>query len=131
MNPNKQEIKSQIRNPKSDGVFSKRTQREITTVHDQELHREGVCSDPKSLSPHKSIPNSTHIKRTQRFSTKLQEKRKGETQNNILQNSSMGAKPNLRSDQNLLPYWRPFLGLKLKRTNTVEVQNSCGSLSRN
>jgi hypothetical protein len=80
MNPKKQEIKSQIRNPESDGVFSKRTQREITTVHDQELHREGVCNDPKSLSPHKSIPNSTHIKRTQRLSTKPQEKRKGDPQ---------------------------------------------------
>jgi len=41
------------------GVFSKRTQRELNSDHDQELHREGVCSDPKSLSLHKSIPNNT------------------------------------------------------------------------
>jgi hypothetical protein len=52
MNSNKQEIKMQIRNPESDGVFSKQTQRELNSDHDQELHREGVCSDPKSLSTH-------------------------------------------------------------------------------
>jgi hypothetical protein len=35
------------------------TQNVINLDHDQELHRLGVRSDPKSLSPHKSIPNST------------------------------------------------------------------------
>jgi hypothetical protein len=64
-----------------DGVFSKRTQMRINSDHDQELHHEGICSDPKSLSPPKSIPNSTHVTRTQRFSTKPQEKVNGETKN--------------------------------------------------
>jgi hypothetical protein len=61
------------------GVFSKQTQRELSSDHDQELHHEGICSDPKSLSTHKSISNFTHIKRTQRFSTKPQ--REGKVRN--------------------------------------------------
>ena len=53
----------------------------INSDHDQELHREGIRSDSKSQSPPKSIPNSTHVTRTQRFSTNPQEKGKGETKN--------------------------------------------------
>jgi hypothetical protein len=75
-----------------DGVFSKQTQRELNSDHDQELHREGVCNDPKSLYLHKSIPNNIHIKRTQRFSTKPQDKGKGETKNTRLQKFQQGYK---------------------------------------
>jgi hypothetical protein len=92
MNPNKQEIKSQIRNPEMDAVFSKRTQRELKSDHGQEQHREGVCSDPKSLSLPKSVPNNIHIKRTQRFSTKPHYKGKGETKNRRLQKFQQGYK---------------------------------------
>ena len=35
-----------------DGVFSKQTQRELNSDHDQELHQEGVCSDPRSAIHH-------------------------------------------------------------------------------
>jgi hypothetical protein len=41
--------------------FSKRTQTRINSDHDQELIREGICCDPKSLSPPKSNLNSTHV----------------------------------------------------------------------
>jgi hypothetical protein len=68
MNPNKQEIKKQNRNPKDDGVFSKRTQTRINLDHDYEVLLEGVCNDPKSLPPSKSNANSTHVTRTQSFS---------------------------------------------------------------
>jgi hypothetical protein len=85
MNPNKQEIKPHIRNPESDGVFSKQNQREICSDHVQELRHMSVCNDPKTLLLHKSTPNRTHIKRTQSFSTKPQDKGKGETKNTKLQ----------------------------------------------
>lgn len=85
----KQEIKSWIRNLEKDGgfdgVFSKRTQREIYSDHDQVLNRMSVCSDAKSLLLHKSTPNRTHIKITRRFSIKPQEKGKGETKSTRLQ----------------------------------------------
>jgi hypothetical protein len=68
------------------------SQNELSSDHDQELHLEGVCSDPKSLSTHKPISNSTHIKRTQRFSTKAQEKGKGETKNIRLHKFQQGCK---------------------------------------
>jgi hypothetical protein len=73
----------------------------INLDHDQELHHEGIHRDPKSLSPPKSIPNSTHVARTLGFSTNPQEKRKGETKNTKLQNFSKDAKLRLRSDQNM------------------------------
>jgi hypothetical protein len=77
-------------------------------------------------------PNNTHIKRTQRFSTNPQEKRKGETKNTKLQNFSKDAKLRLRSDQNMwaIPVTVPRIK-NLKNTNTVEVQNHCGSLAKN
>jgi hypothetical protein len=68
------------------GGFLKRTQTRIDSGHDQELHRKGIHSDPKSLSPPKSIPNSTHVARTRRFSTNPQVKGKGETKNRKLHN---------------------------------------------
>jgi hypothetical protein len=74
MNMNKQEIKLQIRNPESDGVLLGFSWNKLNSDHNQELHHDGVCSDPKSLSSHKSIPTNTAIKRTKRFSTKPQEK---------------------------------------------------------
>jgi hypothetical protein len=75
-----------------DGVFSKRTQREIYSDHDQELHRMSVRSDPKSLLLHKSTSNRTHIKRTQGISTKPQENEKGATKNTRLQKFQQGYK---------------------------------------
>jgi hypothetical protein len=43
--------------------FLKRTQKKIISDHAQELHHLGVCSDLKSLSSHKSVPNSTHTQK--------------------------------------------------------------------
>jgi hypothetical protein len=103
MNSSKK-IESQIRNSESDvffGVFSKRTQWELNSDHDQKLHRKGVCSDQKSLSPHKPIPNSTHVTRTRRFSTNPQEKEREEHKIEITPNFSKDAKLRWRSDQNM------------------------------
>jgi hypothetical protein len=69
-------------------VFSKWTKMRINSDHDQELHCEGVRSDPKSLSLPKSIPNSTHVAITWRFSTNPQEKMKQKAKNTKLQNFS-------------------------------------------
>jgi hypothetical protein len=44
--------------------FLKRTQIEIYSDHDQELHQHGICSDSKSISHHQEIPNSKHNSRT-------------------------------------------------------------------
>jgi hypothetical protein len=92
MNTNKPKIVAQIRKPERDGVFSKRTQMRINSDHDQELHCEGIHSDPKSLSPPKSIPNSTHVIRTQGISTNPQEKGKRETEN--MSHPVLEGKPN-------------------------------------
>jgi hypothetical protein len=59
--------------------FLKRTQMEINSNHDQELHQQGVCGDPRSVSPHQSIPNNTHNTRTWWFFHKSKERRKGRT----------------------------------------------------
>ena len=128
MNPNKQEIKLHIRNPEMNGfllgVSSKRTQRELNSNHDQELHHKGICSDPRSLSLHKSFPNNTDIKRTQRFSTKPQEKGKGKQRTQDFRNSSKGAKLKLRSDQNL---WA--VRATLPRIKLVEHKHSWSTKS--
>jgi hypothetical protein len=81
------------------GVFSERTQMRINSDHDQELHREGVRSDPKSLCPPKLIPNSIHVSITRRFSNS-QEKEEGETKNTKLQKFSKDQKPRFRSCPN-------------------------------
>jgi hypothetical protein len=100
------------------GVFS--------TDHHQELHREGVRSYPKSLSPPKSIPSSTHVARTRRFSTNPQEKGKGET-NTKLQNFGKEQKLRLTSDQNMCVVLATLPQIKsMKNKYTVEVQNCCG-----
>jgi hypothetical protein len=47
-----------------------------------------IESDIMSVFPNKSIPNNTHITRTQRFSTIPQEKGLGELKNTRLQKFS-------------------------------------------
>jgi hypothetical protein len=37
--------------------FLKRSQKEINSDHDQKLHQQGICSDPKSVPHHPTIPN--------------------------------------------------------------------------
>jgi hypothetical protein len=64
--------------------FLNRTQNGINLDHDQELHQLGVCNDPKSLYPHKSIPNSTKATRTQRFFTNPHERRGKNTRTKTL-----------------------------------------------
>jgi hypothetical protein len=113
-----------------DGVFSKRTQWEIYSDHDQELHLMSVRSDPKSLLLHKSTSNRTHIKRTHGIFTKPQENEKGETKNTKLQKFQQGYKLRFEVEERCGPDRRPFLGLNLKIKSTVEVQNRCGPLAK-
>jgi hypothetical protein len=61
-------------------------------VRGPDLNRMSVHSDPKGLLLHKSILNRTHNKRIQSFSTKPQEKGKGETKNTKLQKFQQGCK---------------------------------------
>jgi hypothetical protein len=121
MIPNKHEIKSRPEIPRVMGfvgVFSKQTQIEICWDHDQELHRMSVHNDPKSLLLQKSTSNRTHIKRTQSFSTKLQELGKGETKNTKLQKYQQGCKTEkLRSDQNLWVVRATLPHIKLEEHN--------------
>jgi hypothetical protein len=67
-------------------------------------------SDPKSLSPHKSIPDSTQTIRTQRFFTNPQEKRGKNTKAKRLKITTR-MKLRLRFNQNHGRYQPPFLGL--------------------
>jgi hypothetical protein len=83
-----------------DGVFSKRTQTRINSDHDQELLREDVCSDPKSLSPPKSNPKYPCHKNS-KFLHKSTREREGRYQEHKLQNFSKYLKLGLRSDKNL------------------------------
>jgi hypothetical protein len=59
--------------------FLNRTQNDINSDHDQELHRLDVRSDPNSLYPHKSILNNTQTIRTRRFFINPQESRRKNT----------------------------------------------------
>jgi hypothetical protein len=84
MYPNKQEIKLQIKNPEMDGVLMGFSQNELkensTRITTKNTTVRAYAVIERVYSPQIN-PNSIHIKITQRFSTKPQDKGEGETKN--------------------------------------------------
>jgi hypothetical protein len=87
-----------------------------------------IHSDPKSLSSHKSIPKSTHITSTQRFSTNPQEK--GSTQEHKTSEIQQKNKLRLNPTKTCGSYRWPFLGLNFAELeHNRQLLNCCRSLS--
>jgi hypothetical protein len=109
MNPNKQEIKSQIGNPEKDGVFSKRTQMRINSDHDQELLMRAYAVIPRVyLHPNQTptVPMSQELNVSpQIYKRKGREKPMGLRSDKNLR---------LRSDKNLwaIPTTLPHIKLE-------------------
>jgi hypothetical protein len=87
----------------------------------KKVHQEGICSDPKSVSRHQSIPNNTHNTKTRRFFTNPQREGREEHKNKIdskfqQKKLSKRVEPALWMDPTTLP-----LNSKVKITNTDTI----------
>jgi hypothetical protein len=104
INPNKPKIEAHIRKPESDRV--------LLGFSQNELKRESTLNTTKNCTVRaytpKSIPNNTHVTRTQRFSTKPQEKGMGESKNTRFQNFSKAQNYDWEVTKTFGLYWRPF-----------------------
>jgi hypothetical protein len=80
------------------------TDAQLSTDLFNELHWEGVCSDPRSNTHHKTTPTSDPTTRTQRFFTRSQEKRWKNTRDKKLQKFQQEYKLILRPNETCGPY---------------------------
>jgi hypothetical protein len=91
------------------GVFLERVQTEFFSNRDQNLQQLGVCSGPKSVTHHQSMPKPNSLKGIKGFSPTTQARGKGETKTIKLQKLQQGYKLRFEAKEPCGPDRRPFL----------------------